>query len=166
MLSEAQNAQFEKAYQICLLQAASDGAFDPALLRHWFEAAWSKCAEMAGFVYPARQVSEPIVVDDVGNFQLSFRPSSEVRIYDGYTLVMVLPPSLRRSRRDPGLCCFCNLKAQYTVGADLCEVSPQFIQAVARLFTYLVENRGDVEMDGNVLTKSGALTFLDVTYVM
>jgi hypothetical protein len=168
MLSEAVKAQYDKAYQICVLQASVDGAFDELLLRHWFEAAWMHCAEMVGLVYPAQQIKEPIIIDDFGNFRLSYEPSSEVRIYDGYTLVMVLPPSLLRSRCDPALCCFCNLTAQYTVGQDVCELPPSFVQAVARLFTYMVENRGDVEMDENVLSKCGALAFLSgqLTYVL
>jgi len=42
------------------------------------------------------------------------------------------------------------------------------VQAVLRLFTYMCENRGDVEMDPEILSTSGANAFLSpqLTYLM
>jgi len=159
---------FEQAYEICKLQASVDGAFPELLMRHWFQASWDLCAAMIGLVYPRREIQEPIIVDNCGNFQLSFRPSSDVEIFDGYTLIMTLPPSLKRSWCDPALCCLCKPVARYTVGEDICELSPRFVQAVARVFAYIVENRGDTELDDQVLGKCGALRFLspDLAFVM
>jgi len=155
--------QMDAAYAICKWQAATDGAFPEELTRHWFEAAWDKCAKMVGLVFPPIEVAEPICLDRWGRFWLSHRPSSEVKIYAGYTLIAVLPPTLERTRCDPSLCCHCNLSAHYIVGStDPCAViSPSFVQAVARVFTYLVENRGDVSDDENLLGKTGAMTFLE-----
>jgi len=160
MLSYEQ--QVESAYAICKWQAATDGAFPDDLTKHWFEAAWQKCAEMVGLIFPPLEVKEPIRLDRWGRFWLTHRPSSEVKIFAGYTLIAILPPSLQRSHCDPSLCCHCNLMAHYLVGStDPCHViTPSFVQAVARLFTYLVENRGDVPMDDDVLSKCGAMTFL------
>jgi len=159
-----------EAFALCKLQAAVDDAFPDEVLRHWFEAAWDLCAEMIGLVFPAVSFVEPIRLDSEGRFTLSHRPSSEVRIYAGYTLVVILPPSLERSHCDRSLCCHCNLTAHYTVGSDdpCAALPPRFIQAVARLFTYMVENRGDVPLDDQVLGKCGALRFLspDLTYVL
>jgi hypothetical protein len=156
------------AFAIAKLQAQCDGAFPEPLLRHWFEAAWQHCAEMVGFVYPAQEVREPISLRLDGSFTISHRPTGPVRIFAGYTLLMTLPPSLERTWCDPSLCCHCNLFAQYMIGEDTCNISPSFVQAVARLFTYMVENRGDVEMDREILAKCGALTFLSggLTYAL
>ena len=161
--------QMDTAFAICKWQAATDGAFPEELLKHWFEAAWNLCAGMAGFVFPPFKIVEPIHLDHMGRFWLSHRPSSEVRIYAGYTLIAVLPPSLERTRYDPSLCCHCNLSAHYTVGNDdpCAAIPPRFVQAVARVFAYMVENRGDVAGDDDWLTKTGAMTFLsdDLLYV-
>jgi len=169
MLTQNQQDQIDAAFALCKLQAATDEAFPDELLRHWFSAAWDLCAEMVGLVFPALAIVEPICIDECGNFTLRHQPSSDVKIFDGYTLLMVLPPSLRRSRCDPSLCCYCNLSAHYTVGNDApCdEIPPRFIQAVARLFTYMVENRGDTELDDEILARCGALRFLspDLEYV-
>jgi len=169
MLTASQQAQVDQAFALCKMQASTDEAFPDELLRHWFEAAWNLCAEMVGLVFPARAVVEPICLDRCGNFTLSDQPSGDVRIYDGYTLIMILPPSLQRNRCQPSLCCYCNLSAHYTVGNDdPCDaIPPRFIQAVARLFTYMVENRGDTELNDQILGKCGALCFLspDLDYV-
>lgn len=161
--------QIAEAFALCKLQAASDGAFPDELLKHWFEAAWSLCAGMVEMVFPAQQIVEPIQIDHRGRFGLSHQPAGDVRIFDGYTLLAVLPPNLQRTWCDPSFCCRCNLTAHYTIGTDdPCEaISPRFIQAVARVFTYLVQNRGDVPLDPDILTKSGAMLFLssEILYV-
>lgn len=160
-------AQIEQAFQLCKLQASVDGAFPDELLQFWFQAAWDLCVSMVGWT-PVQEIEESICVDDCGNFSLSQRPTSPVQIFDGYRLVATLPPSLKRDRCTPALCCLCAPKARYTVGYDSpCGISPRFLQAVARVFTYMVENRGDSEMDEAVLGKSGAKVFLgpDLAYV-
>jgi len=47
-------------------------------------------------------------------------------------------------------------------------VPPGFLQAVARVFTFLCENRGDTGQDPNLLYRCGAMTFLGpgLTYIM
>lgn len=162
--------QFLEAYEICKLQAAADGAFSEPLMQHWFKAAWDLCAGMIGHVYPPQQITERVTILSSGSFRLSHQPTSDVRLYAGATLVAVLPPSLQMSDRwlcRPSLCCYCDLLAQYDIGEETCEISPRFLQAVARLFAYMVENRGDVELDREVLAKCGALAWLgpDLTYV-
>jgi len=161
--------QFKQAYEVCKAQAAVDGAFPEALMQHWFETAWDMCAEMIGLIYPPREITESITLDDCGNFTLSAIPAGEVRIFAGYQLLMILPPSLQRSRCDASLCCHCNLTARYMIGStDPCQpIPPRFVQAVARVFTFLVENRGDSESNDQVLARCGALRFLspDLTYV-
>lgn len=158
--------QIAEAYEICKLQAATDSTFDEKLMRHWFGAAWDLCAEMIGLT-PPMEIEETVVIRADGSFVLSHEPTSEVRLFSGYTLVLILPPTLERSRCDPALCCFCNLVARYRIGQETCELPPRFVQAVARVFAYIVENRGDSELDREVLAKCGALTFLgpDLMYV-
>jgi hypothetical protein len=168
---KATEKQFLDAYEICKLQASADGAFPEVLMEHWFRASWDLCASMIGFVYPPQQITETVVIRSDGSFRLSHEPSSEVKLYHGATLVMTLPPSLQRSGSpmcEPSLCCYCDLRAIYTIGEETCEMSPRFVQAVARLFTYIVENRGDVELDDQVLGKSGAKAWLgpDLEYVL
>jgi hypothetical protein len=161
--------QIARIYALCKMQAVTDGAVDEPLLQHWFEAAFDLCAEEIGLIFPAQEIAEPIALDHRGSFHLSHQPSSEVRIFAGYTLLMVLPPSLERSWCDPSLCCHCNLTAHYTVGRDLAcsRFPPRFVQAVCRVFTYLVSNRGEMPLDKAILGSSGALAFLspDVLYV-
>lgn len=153
----------EQLYELCKAQAAVDGAFAEPLMRAWFSAAFELCADMAGLVYPARQIREPLFVNRFGNYVLSQRPSGPVEIFEGYRLITVLPRPLDRVISCfPSLCCLCHPFARYSVGQDLpcAAFSPRFVQAVARLFTYIVENRGDSELDREVLAKCGALTFL------
>ena len=170
---------FESAYEIAKLHAAVDGAFDETLTRHWFEAAWELCAEAVGFITPSRQITESVTVHGNGRVQLSHRPSSEVRLYASGRLVAVLSPNAPEltGHRNlpnpyeyeegdicaPALCCLSGcLQAVYSVGQDdACGVSPAFVQAVAQLFAYMAENRGDVKMDDQILTKSGAKGFLN-----
>lgn len=158
--------QIAEAFEICKLQASVDDTFDERLMRNWFQAAWDLCAEMIGLM-PPTQIEEPIIIRMDGSFVLSHVPTSPVQIYDRYRLVMTLPPTLERSFCDPSLCCLCNLWVRYMIGQETCEVPARFIQAVARVFAYIVENRGDSELDREVLAKCGALTFLgpDLEYV-
>lgn len=163
-----------KAFEICKLQASADGAFPDVLLEHWFKASWDLCVSMVGYVGPAQAITEKVIIRQDGSFRLSHRPTSEIKLYNGATLVAVFPPSLEMSDRwlcRPSLCCYCDLIAQYRIGDDdPCkdEMSPRFVQAVARLFTYICENRGDVELDDQVLGKCGAKAFLgaDLAYVL
>src|SRR5262245_48376059 len=161
------DTQIDDAFEFCKEYASADGAFDDGMLRLMFSAAWDLCAQMVGHD-PPRQVEEVFSLRDDGSFVLSYTPTSEVRIYAGYQLLAVLPPSLERSRCDRSLCCHCRLVAKYTTGKDECEYSSRFIQAVARLFAYMIENRGDSELDDQVLAKCGALAFLrpDLTFVL
>lgn len=161
----------EQLYELCKLQAATDGAFPEPLMRAWFDAAFELCSDMAGLVYPAQQIRERLFVNRFGNYVLSQRPSGPVEIFEGYKLITVLPRPLDRAISCfPALCCLCHPFARYTVGQDRpCGgFSPRFEQAVARLFAYQVENRGDSELDREVLAKCGALSFLgpELTYAL
>lgn len=183
---------FEDAYEIAKLHAATDGAFDERLMRHWFDAAWQLCSEAIGLDYPARQVNETVPVNADGTVSLTGKPTGDVKLYANGSLVAVLPPNAPtltghrdlpnpyanpsddwswRLRCSPSLCCYCYLQAVYDVGQrlDPCrdQFSPTFVQAVARLFAYMVENRGDVKVDDQVLTNSGAKGFLasHMTYI-
>ena len=167
MLSGFSDEQIANAYAICKMQASVDGAFAEPLLQHKFAAAWELCAAMVD-MEPAQEIMEKICIDECGNFRLSRQPTSDVQIYDRYTLVATFPPSLQRSRCDPALCCYCNLTAKYMIGESRCDIPSRFIQAVARLFDYMIENAGDTELDPQILGKCGALAFLspDLTYVL
>ena len=165
--------QIDAAYQIAKLHAATDGAFNEALMRHWFDAAWEICAEFSSFVYPPQQVREVVTPDEyTGQIKLSYEPSSPVTIYSGSRLIGTLPANARvfgGSAPSPlDLCCYCNLTVSYTVGTEgeCGRVPASFVQAVARVFAYIVENRGDVEKDPYILSKSGAIAFLDVVYIL
>jgi len=170
MADTAEQDQIEAAYEICKLQAAADGTFDDKLMRHWFKAAWETCAQIDGLT-PPTQIEESITIRaSDGGFTLSHEPTGPVEIYDNYRLVAVLPPSLERSRCDPAFCCLCNPWARYMTGQESCEISARFIQAVARVFAYIVENRGDSLVPGTadmgaVLRESGAMAFLEPQYV-
>jgi len=165
----------EQAYEIAKLHAAVDGAFDERLLEHWFDAAWDACAAMVGITYPEERIQEPVSVAADGSLTLSHEPTSNVRFIAGGRLIAELPPNspcfLPRTDLDdelgtcrmccPSLCCHCNLVASYTTGLSACEEIPSwFVQAVARLFTYIAENRGDTEMNEAVIAKCGAKAFL------
>jgi hypothetical protein len=140
---------------------------------------------MIDFQYPPRQTREVVHQRSDGSIRLLHSPTSEVKFYAGPDLVAVLPPNSpcfeygrarERSATDdlifgtdlregcnrcPDLCCYCgDVIAVYTYGDAGCTISPRFVQAVARLFTYIAENRGDVELDDQVLKKSGAFAFL------
>lgn len=156
-------SDIEQMYELAKMQAQTDGAFSEELTRAWFDAAFDICAEMIGFS-PAQQIREPLFIDLQGNFVLSHRPSSTVEIFEGYKLITILPRPLDRkiSCCATYLCCLCHPYARYTVGQEVgCGgFSPRFVQAVCRVFTYILENRGDSELDREVLAKCGALTFL------
>lgn len=184
---------FEEAFKIARAQAATDGAFDEILLRHWFQTAWEMCAAMIGLEYPAGTVTDKVEVDSLGTVRLSRRPSGPVKLYScGQPVATVPPTSILLAANRPNLpnpytgfgegrgdwlltcgtslCCYCDLTAVYPVGdSDPCSAMPaSFIQAVARLFSYMCENRGEVEMDESVFSKSGAKAFLSaqITYLM
>lgn len=166
MLAGFPPQQLQSAFDFCKANASVDGAFPDALLRSYFDAAWQLCAEMIGYEPPG-QIQERIQIDDRGLFRLSRMPTGPVEVFAGYTRVAVLTsPFKGMGPCDPSLCCFCDLTVRYPVGSASCEISPRFLMAVARLFAYLVENRGDSEMDEQVLAKSGAKAFLapDLTY--
>lgn len=156
----------DQAYAIAKEQANVNGEFSDTLTRSWFDAAWDLCAQMTGFVWPPVEIRELVTIRDDGSFRLSYRPSSAVSLYSGYLLVATLPRSLERSRCMPALCCYCNLQARYWVGEDACTLPPRFVQAVSRVFAFLVNHRGD-DGDEHILAKSGAMSFLspDVAYV-
>jgi len=186
-------AEYEEAFQIAKLQAATDGTFDEPLLRHWFDAAWELCSAAVGLSFPGREISEQVAVNPNGTARLSHKPSGQVRLYSCNTLVAVLPansPMIGTSAsRLPNpytgfgegrgdwyltcgisLCCYCELTAKYMTGStEPCSPMPAtFVQAVARLFTYMVENRGDdSNMDPSILSRSGAKAFLSgqMTYL-
>ena len=121
-----------------------------------------------------RTITEMVPVNqEYGTIALSYRPSSPVTLKDGYRVVTILPPNapcITGEGGCPEVCCFCWLHATYTVGEDLgCDgVPPRFVQAVAQLFAYIVENRGDTAMQPYLLYQSGAHAFLapEVTYVL
>jgi hypothetical protein len=178
-----QPTPYEDAYAIAKLHAAVDGAFDERLTRHWFDAAWEQCASAVGMV-PAGQITETVNVDAWGNVKLSGKPTSAVKLYANGRLVMVLPPTapVFSGHRNlpnpyqhedvdicmPALCCLAGcLQAVYSVGQQDCGYPPSFVQAVARVFAYIAENRGDVKIDDQVLTNSGAKGFLapHMTYI-
>jgi hypothetical protein len=159
-----------EAFAVCKQHAALDGAFSEALMLFWFNACWERCAEQVGLIYPPREIREDVQIDPrTGAIRLSHEPSSAVQFFAGGRLVATLAPNSpcfgphRHWLCCPNLCCYCGcLRAVYMVGQDFgCDGVPSsFVMAVARLFAYTCENRGDVQHEGAVLAKSGALTFL------
>jgi len=169
------------AYEIAKLHAAVDGAFAEPLMQSWFQAAWALCGAYAGLIL-ATAIEEVVHVEPDGALKLSHFPTSNVRFFAAGRLVAVLPPGspcfLPRTEADelmgscrmccPNLCCYCDVKASYTAGLGTCdEIPPLVVQAVARVFAYICENRGDTELDEHVLAKCGAKAFLSpyLTYV-
>jgi hypothetical protein len=183
----AKPTPMDAAYEIAKLHAAVDASFDERLTWQWFQASWEICAEAAGFIYPARQVTESVTPNRDGTVQLTGRPTSEVRLFSNGVLVAVLPPNApelsgHRALRNPyayndddmwwcspALCCLNGcLQAQYSIGENVCGDMPaRFLQAVNQVFAHIVENRGDTKLDDQILTRSGAKGFLaaDLTYV-
>lgn len=185
------SSPIDAAYEIAKAHAVVDGSYSEPLMRHWFAAAWDLCAQAVGLVYPARQVTETVFPNQRdGSLQLAGKPTGEVRLFSNGELVAVLPPNapqLNGHRNldnpydhdsfesyacmPPSLCCYCILTAQYNIGQtiDPCgeNFSPAFVQAVAQLFAFMVENRGDVKLDDQVLTRSGAKGWLagGLTYI-
>lgn len=183
----------EAAFEIARLQAATDGAINERLLRQWFDAAWELCSAMIGLDYPAGTMTESVEVGPRGTVRLSRRPAGPVKLFSCGQPVATLPPSslliasnqpnlpnpytgIGEGRGDwlltcsTSLCCYCDLTAVYPVGdSDPCSAMPaSFVQAVARVFAYMCENRGDVEMDESILSKCGAKVFLSaqITYLL
>lgn len=192
--TQGENDPLAEAYELCKLHASVNGAFPEALMRHWFDAAWDLCAGMIDFQYPPQQTREVVHQRGDGSIRLRHMPTSEVKFFAGPDLVAVVPPNSpcfeadsARERygeadglmfatnlrhgcdRCPDLCCACgDVTAVYAHGDDSCRIPPRFMQAVARLFTYIAENRGDVELNDQILKQSGAFAFLgpDVTYAL
>jgi hypothetical protein len=167
------------AYAFAKVHAAVDGAFPESLTWGWFSASWQLCADHIGLVYPAREIREEVHVDPrTGVIHLSHEPTGAVQFFAGGRLVATLPPNspcfgperYRHTLCCPALCCYCgSLRAHYQAGEDFgCgEVPPGFVMAVARVFAYVAENRGDVGQEPNILGRCGALAFLSsrTTYV-
>src|SRR5262249_57625100 len=59
-------SEYEEAYQIAKLQAATDGTFEEVQLRHWFAAAWELCSAAIGFNFPSREITEQVAVNPNG----------------------------------------------------------------------------------------------------
>lgn len=167
-----------EAYALCKAHAAVDSAFSEALTLQWFNAAWDLCADHAGFVFPPQEIREPVEIDPrTGTIKLSHEPSGPVQFFAGGRLVATLAPnsSCFGPERDrlccPSLCCYCgNLRAVYTFGAEFgCDGVPAwFVQAVAQVFAFIAENRGDTQREPDLLRRSGAISFLSraTTYVL
>jgi hypothetical protein len=170
------DAQIAKAYQIAKLHAAVDGAFPETLMQFWYESCWELCARHAGLVYPSEQIVEPVTIDEDGTIVLSRPPNGQVQFSSNGQIIATLPPDSpcftpgNHARMCcPTLCCACNVRAHYSTGLGCSEeIPPSFLMAVARLFAYQCENRGDAELDEHVLGKCGAKTFLSpfLVYVL
>lgn len=162
-----EQSEIDRLYDLCKQQASVDGAFPEPLMQAWFQSAFDLCAAMVDF-YPPRQIEEKVIVRPDGTIRLSYWPSSDVKFYAGYRLILTLPKTLERSMCDPALCCYCDLTVRYTIGEQTCGIPPRFAQAVMRLFAYMCENRGDSEMDEHILKKSGAFAFIapDLLYAV
>lgn len=152
----------DSLFDLCKLQSDTAGAFDDALLRHWYEAALLKVLQFIGRNGPVEQVTEPVMLKGDGSIQLSKRPSSDVRLTSGASVVATVPmPDSRLLPCNRDLCCYCHLVAHYSTGYDndpAC-LPADIKQAVCRVFTWIVENRGD-ETQTEVIKNSGAKSFL------
>lgn len=169
------------AYAFCLEHAVVDGAFPEGVMLQWFNAAWQLCADHIGLVYPAQTIREDVNIDPrSGVIKLSHEPSSAVQFFVSGRLVATLSPNSpcfgpQRSETlcCPQLCCYCGcLRAVYQVGQNYngCgdEIPATFVQAVAQVFAYIAENRGDTQREPGLLARCGALPFLSsrTTYVL
>lgn len=159
--------QDDSLFELCKLQAITDGAFPEPILRHFYEAALQRCAKFVGWTHPSRQVRETVAVSGDGSILLSEFPSGEVTLMAGAQVIDRLPkPEMRRIT--PGhraWCCHCYLQATYQVGVDLCDVSclpADFKQAVCRVFAYLVENRGESVQDSSMSSRSDSVQSRDI----
>lgn len=155
--------QSDSLYDLCLLQADTAGAFDEKLLRHWYEAAVLKVLQFIARTGPVQNITETVVVRGDGTIRLNNTPSSDVKLTSGASLVALVPQPAGRDidERHRGWCCYCHLQAHYTVGYcdDPETMPPDIKQAVCRVFTYMVENRGE-EDRRRMMTASGAIDFL------
>jgi hypothetical protein len=159
------------AYQFCKEHAAVDNAYSEPTTWQWFNAAWDLCANHIGLIYPPMQIREDVQIDPrTGAIRLSYEPSSAVNFFADGRLVASLPPNSpcfgpdRYALQCPSLCCYGCARAVYTVGEDFgCNNIPAwFVQAVAQVFAFLAENRGDVQREPQLLARCGALSFLSV----
>lgn len=182
-----------KCFEICKLHASTDGAFDDKLTVHWFQAAFDLCADFAGLIYPPRKIRESVVMDYRGRIHLSHPPSSKVQFVRGPNLVAELPPDSPCLQGAPNNCgyysdpliwgydrsccpaalCECMgspITAIYWTGSIDCndEFPAMFVQAVARVFAFICENRGDTQLNELTLQRCNAMTFLQryVTFVL
>lgn len=161
------NADLDGAFEIVRLNAATDG-LPPRLERAWFDAAFARCAQQVGLEIPARQYREEVVMRGDGTVQLAHTPTSPVQFYSGPALLATVPGGSRVIRLAVALCCYGCVTARYTYGVNVCDLDPLFLEAVARLFAYICENRGDTGADPNLIQQSGAAAFLQAgtTYVL
>jgi len=154
------------AYALAKEHAVVEGAFSETLMRHWFEASWALCAAATGLIFPSQRIDEWVAVDPITGFiPLSYPPTSTVEIYAGARKVAVLAPSAPCLTGQGSCwdvpCCEQQLRAIYWTGEDFNgAVPPLFLQAVLRVFTFICENRGEVQLDEAILGKSGAKAFL------
>jgi hypothetical protein len=184
----------QRAYELCKLHAATDDAFDDVLTRQWFKACYELCVDFTGLVYPPQRIKEQVTLDARGRIYLSYPPSSNVDFYRGIYKVASLPPNspclqgspnscsydwdpevwdLERSCCPPALCdCVGSpLTAIYQAGEGCGpndDLPAWFVQGLAQVFTWYCENRGDTQFDAAILSKCGAMTFLQrgVTFVL
>lgn len=155
-------APADDLYELCKLHAATDGSFSEVLLRHYYEVALERCYKFLGWELCFRTITELVTVAGDGSIKLSHRSSSDVRLTSGATFIGVVPRPEGRLLL-PGhmdWCCYCAITASYQVGKDPCDIDASFKQAVCRVFAYLIENRGDAEAGGQLMTRSGAIGFL------
>lgn len=153
----------DSLFDLCKLQADTAGAFEDALLRHWYEAAVLKVLTFIDRRGPVQNISEQVVVRGDGTIRLKHVPTSDVKLMSGASLIAVVPQPAGRDidERHRGWCCYCHLMAHYTIGHcdDPDSLDADIKQAVCRVFTYMVENRGE-EDRRRMMTASGAIDFL------
>lgn len=148
-------------YEVAKANAVTDGAFPELLLEHYFLAAFDRVLSFCGTSYPQRTIREPVgVIPYDGWIVLSQPVTGMVRFWNGTTVLALLPAVRGRVRATSILCCQCCLAAEYEIGVDICSLPPATGHAIVRLFTYMVENRGDGGADEGSLSKSGAKDFL------
>lgn len=153
-------AALNDAYRLAKQHANVSLNFADDLTWFWYEAALERCADYVGWLIGERDVAEVVEIKPDGLIRLSLQPSSDVEFWSGPSRIAVEPATGRYVKATSILCCQCCLSARYTAGIDVCELPASFLMGVARLFVYIAENRGEVEMDENVLGRSGAKSFL------
>ena len=97
-----------------------------------------------------------------GTIRLEHAPTSDVKLTSGASLVALVPQPDGRDidQRHRGWCCYCHLQAHYTIGhcVEPELLPPDIKQAVCRVLTYMVENRGE-EDQRRMMSRSGAIVF-------